>query len=30
MKEEKNINILAYNGSKNQMQFKYAKEVEEE
>ena len=30
IKEEKNINILAYNGSKNQMQFKYAKEVEEE
>lgn len=30
MREEKNINILAYNGSKNQMEFKYAKEVEEE
>ena len=30
MREEKNISILAYNGSKNQMQFKYAKEVEEE
>lgn len=29
MREEKNISILAYNGSKNQMQFKYAKEVEE-
>ena len=30
MREEKNISILAYNGSKNQMQFKYAKEVVEE
>lgn len=29
MREEKNISILAYNGSKNQMQFRYAKEVEE-
>lgn len=29
MREEKNISILAYSGSKNQMQFKYAKEVEE-
>lgn len=29
MIEEKNISILAYSGSKNQMQFKYAKEVEE-
>lgn len=28
MREEKNISILAYNGSKNQMQFRYAKEVE--
>ena len=30
MREEKNISILAYSGSKNQMQFRYAKEVEEE
>lgn len=29
MREEKNISILAYNGRKNQMQFKYAKEVKE-
>ena len=29
MKEEKNIRILEYSGSKNQMQFRYAKEVEE-
>ena len=29
MKEQKNISILAYNGSKNQMTFRYAKEVEE-
>ena len=29
MTKEKNINIMAYNGKKNQLQFKYAKEVEE-
>ena len=29
MREQKNISILAYNGSKNQMTFRYAKEVEE-
>lgn len=29
MKKEKNINILAYSSRKNQLQFKYAKEVEE-
>lgn len=29
MREEKNISISAYNGSKNQMEFRYAKEVEE-
>lgn len=29
MTKEKNINIMAYNGKKNQSQFKYAKEVEE-
>ena len=29
MREQKNISILAYNGRKNQLQFKYAKEVEE-
>ena len=28
MREQKNISILAYSGSKNQMQFRYAKEVE--
>ena len=27
--KEKNISIKAYNSKKNQMQFKYAKEVEE-
>lgn len=29
MTKEKNINIMAYNGKKSQLQFKYAKEVEE-
>lgn len=29
MREQKNISILAYNGRKNQLQFRYAKEVEE-
>lgn len=29
MTEEKNISIMAYNSKKNQMEFKYAKEVEE-
>ncbi len=29
MKQEKNIHISAYNSSKNQLQFRYAKEVEE-
>ena len=29
MSKEKNINIGAYNSKKNQMEFKYAKEVEE-
>lgn len=29
MREQKNISILAYSGSKNQMAFRYAKEVEE-
>lgn len=29
MREQKNISILAYNGRKNQLEFRYAKEVEE-
>ena len=29
MTKEKNINILAYNSKKSQMQFRYAREVEE-